>query len=326
MSPSSHLPTPPIPADTNLSRYDGIAFSACALEQSPIYRQGTSAGGALVYVALMNLIKASWRQLPTGSLPNDDRELARMARLDKRQFARVRDQLLGEWPLHSDGRRYCAIVTPVVVMLRKNNQLRPLKATLTRLDAALSMQRTVPAAPTPHTNHPPDDAAEFEAIKATFVEAVRYSFGAGAVPHTFGSKDCEAVANWLNDGASIALIQRVIREQCARISGKSLGAPKTIWILDQDVRRAMSSEASSTAGSGARSGADVIDLDTRRQVESIPDNIWERRLSRLIAARGSFDCWMSNEYGPRPGQPGCRVPDHLLRKFADSLGLNAGAA
>lgn len=49
---------------------------------------------------------ASWHQVPSGSLPNDDKVLRRLCGISDRAWIRCRDAVLEKWTLCSDGRLY----------------------------------------------------------------------------------------------------------------------------------------------------------------------------------------------------------------------------
>lgn len=58
------------------------------------------------FKAALTLWWASWKQLPAGSLPNDERVLAGLARIDPRRWNKVRVVALRGWVLCQDGRLY----------------------------------------------------------------------------------------------------------------------------------------------------------------------------------------------------------------------------
>ena len=64
----------------------------------------TASREARLYGFTLNL--KSYKQKPAGSLPSDDRLLARLAECDHDEFLAVRDQVLEGWMLCSDGRYY----------------------------------------------------------------------------------------------------------------------------------------------------------------------------------------------------------------------------
>lgn len=60
---------------------------------------------------------ASWHQIPAGSLPDDDAELATFAGFGRvvKEFKKIRTGALRGWVKHSDGRLYHAVVTEKVL-------------------------------------------------------------------------------------------------------------------------------------------------------------------------------------------------------------------
>jgi hypothetical protein len=60
--------------------------------------------------ALVSLWCESWQQVPAGSLPNNERVLARFAMCDAPEWERIRERALENWQLCSDGRLYHPVV------------------------------------------------------------------------------------------------------------------------------------------------------------------------------------------------------------------------
>jgi hypothetical protein len=60
--------------------------------------------------ALVSLWCESWQQVPAGSLPNNERVLARFAMCDAPEWERIRERALEGWQLCSDGRLYHPVV------------------------------------------------------------------------------------------------------------------------------------------------------------------------------------------------------------------------
>lgn len=65
-------------------------------------------GNASEKVAALHLWGAAWRQTPTATLPNDDRQLCQLAGLEDnmRKWKRVRERALQGFELGEDGRLY----------------------------------------------------------------------------------------------------------------------------------------------------------------------------------------------------------------------------
>jgi hypothetical protein len=105
-------PAPLVAADVDLRGYSFM----------PLYRQRllTSRFNNLAsdseFRAGLLLWVAAWDQLPSGSLPTDDRELAILAGLgrDLRQWRKVKKWALHNWHLCDDGRLYHPVVAETV--------------------------------------------------------------------------------------------------------------------------------------------------------------------------------------------------------------------
>src|SRR3954463_8796401 len=60
--------------------------------------------------ALICLWAESWHQVPAGSLPDNDKVLARLSMCEREDWARVRERALQAWQKCSDGRLYHPVV------------------------------------------------------------------------------------------------------------------------------------------------------------------------------------------------------------------------
>jgi len=95
-------PKPPIPETVDLRSYPRILIGLAWLLDSEFAIR--SSPGA--YKALIRLLGASWRQVPAGSLPSDERLLSYWAGLAPDAWSAIREELLGELVLCDDGRLY----------------------------------------------------------------------------------------------------------------------------------------------------------------------------------------------------------------------------
>lgn len=107
---SSELPDPPYPADTeagsfnldvNVRRFFGSTTWALT-------------DGDVIGQCILTWF-VSWDQVPCGSLPNNDEELAVRLKCSKSFFDKHRSEILRGWNLHSDGRLYHPVITERVL-------------------------------------------------------------------------------------------------------------------------------------------------------------------------------------------------------------------
>lgn len=101
---SSTLPPPPISADVDLRDFQYMELDVRVLRDSRFAAQVS--GDA--FRAGVLLWCAAWHQVPAGSLPNDDIELASLAGYGRffKEWRKVRDEALTQFTLCSDGRLY----------------------------------------------------------------------------------------------------------------------------------------------------------------------------------------------------------------------------
>jgi hypothetical protein len=102
------LPAPPIPAEVDLTDF---AFMPMEVRRVRDSRFAATATGE-EFMAGMLLWCASWHQIPAGSLPDDDIQLANLAGFGRvvKVFRKIRKGALYGWTKHSDGRLYHPVV------------------------------------------------------------------------------------------------------------------------------------------------------------------------------------------------------------------------
>ncbi|HEX3163564.1 MAG TPA: hypothetical protein VHQ92_13385 [Pseudolabrys sp.] len=88
----------------------------------------------------MALKLASFEQLPAGSLPNDDAMLRDLADLTEPTYRTMRDRLMADWVLCSDGRLYHSGVAAMVMANLKRLRRPPAKHKVVSLVEKLEAQ------------------------------------------------------------------------------------------------------------------------------------------------------------------------------------------
>lgn len=106
----SDAPPPPVSPGTDVSALDGFMLNVERLLASELLAIGTPEE---CWAALMLWCRA-WKQVPAGSLPNDERILASFSGTGKR-WAKVREVALHGFVLCSDGRLYHRFLCTEVV-------------------------------------------------------------------------------------------------------------------------------------------------------------------------------------------------------------------
>jgi hypothetical protein len=100
----SDLPSPPVPPDINLRSYCWMKLDLSRLHSSDFIHLASNEE----FGATIKLWTESMRQVPAGSLPNDDKILASLAgyRGSPRRWMKVKTTALHGFSLCSDGRLY----------------------------------------------------------------------------------------------------------------------------------------------------------------------------------------------------------------------------
>lgn len=103
MSADEKLPAPLVPAHTDLRGYEFMPLYGDVLRRSAFNHRATDAE----FRAAINLWWSSWWEEPAASLPNNERDLARLAGLDDlRKWRKVRALAMHKWVLCADDRWY----------------------------------------------------------------------------------------------------------------------------------------------------------------------------------------------------------------------------
>lgn len=108
MPENNELPAPLTPADCDLRSYEYMPLDVVRLWDSDL---ATLASGDEFRAAVLLWCK-SWHQVPSGSLPDDDKLLSTMAGYgrDMRGWKRMKSGAMRGWMLCSDGRWYHPVV------------------------------------------------------------------------------------------------------------------------------------------------------------------------------------------------------------------------
>lgn len=106
------LPPPPVPADCDLRNFQDMPLEVDTLRDSDLRRRSTGDE----FKAAVILWAACWHQMPSGSLPDDDVELADLAGIGTgkpavRAWQKVKPMALRGWYKASDGRLYHPVMS-----------------------------------------------------------------------------------------------------------------------------------------------------------------------------------------------------------------------
>lgn len=104
---------PMTPPNCDLRDFAFMPLDAARLFGSEFHAISSDAG----WRAGVTLWLKAWHQVPAGSLPDEDVQLARLAEFgrDVRRWKKVRAEALRGWVLASDGRRYNPVVAVYVL-------------------------------------------------------------------------------------------------------------------------------------------------------------------------------------------------------------------
>lgn len=108
VEPTVSLPAPLVPKYVNLRRFEKMPLAVQRLRDSSL----ASTPNPEAFRCAILLFCSSWHQVPAGSLPGDERELAKLAGFGRnfRTFLKVSSETLRGWVKCSDGRFYHPVV------------------------------------------------------------------------------------------------------------------------------------------------------------------------------------------------------------------------
>lgn len=102
----TELSNPPISPDVDLRDFQFMPLDVVRLRDSDLALTATAEG----FRAAVMLWCAAWHQRPPGSLPNNDKAIARLAGCDADALHQIRDEALHGFELFNDGRLYHLVV------------------------------------------------------------------------------------------------------------------------------------------------------------------------------------------------------------------------
>ena len=98
------LPVPPVPPEVDLRDFGFMPLDVATLMSSSLWVKAKK--DPRVGHAAVSLWCKAWHEVPASSLPNDDELLADFAGCDDVEFARIKERVLSNFVLCSDGRLY----------------------------------------------------------------------------------------------------------------------------------------------------------------------------------------------------------------------------
>lgn len=106
------LSAPPISDDVDLRGFPFMPLEVKRLKESKQWRRARK-NPAIGFYSL-NLWMAAWHQVPAGSLPDDEEDLADYAWCEMEKWPEVKDQVMRGWEKCSDGRWYHSVLSEKV--------------------------------------------------------------------------------------------------------------------------------------------------------------------------------------------------------------------
>lgn len=247
---------------------------------------------ALEHGAYLLLLMMAWRS-PDCCLPNDDETLARWASVDGRTWKRIKPRVMAFWTLAEDQwsqarlSREREFVSKRADVARANGKLggKPKRLKSNGSDnPAGSTQATQPKAPNPNPN---PTATQQDARALPFDRLIEAASVNGTCHPNLVITIAEALA-YIDKG----------------------------YDLEADLLPVVRGKASPEIRSWRYFGA-IVEANAKHRGQitpkpAAPDFNWQAAVDLFRADPTSW----ATGWGPKPGEPGCRVPAHVLSKAA----------
>jgi hypothetical protein len=303
---TTDTPIPFVPADVDLSKFDGFMLNTERLLGSELVALST---GEEFKAAILLWCRA-WKQRPAASLPNNEKVLASFAGVPLAKWRKIRGMALRGFVLCSDGRLYHPILAADAIRAHKAAEQRR-NAIRKRWDGAPEDTKL------PTGKIRPNDARTTDEIPKTGqgrdIDSNSEAKASGGEP-PMAPLDLDKEF-WRTSKAFLAQAGEMSPEQAGGIIGR--------WRKDHSREAVMSALARAQAenpsnvvefiagclrrgGSGGSNDAASV-----MPIANSPDDSWRRAMGLFVKKR----LWVRNVDGPPPGHPNCRVPPHILAEF-----------
>lgn len=323
---------PLTPANTDLRDFPSLMLDVQRLRDSDLSLMSTGDE----FKAAVLLWAASWHQLPAASLPDDERLLAGLTRLSTTAWRKVRAIALRGWIACTDGRLY----HPVIAEKALECWLEKLRARISSgygnakryggtfdrgpLDSEIEATCALLAKLNPKSR------ALAKAHRATQVTTSEQAPGGTPGGNPAGSQLKGTEGNTLPERAPsapqdrnkeawrrgvelLSTAGRMAEPKARQFFGKLLrdsqleGCDLLASIVAAEGTGTADPQGYLTAAARQIRDRKVGQTKPQATVDTWGDDEW-RRAYRLFRAEG---VWGDN-MGPRPGEPNCRVPAHVL--------------
>jgi hypothetical protein len=148
-------------------------------------------------------------------------------------------------------------------------------------------------------------AATPEQIIEAFDHILVYIYGASYARDNPNKTDLETATRWADEGLDLVTASCVFFDRMSWMHEKHLrwhdkgdrtNVPGSLKVFDENIEAAIRRVAT---GSG--------DMDEWER----SDSQWRARVKMFVGNR----YWLEDHWGAPPGQPGCRVPQSIMREF-----------
>ena len=332
-------PAPYVPANADLRDFPAMLLDVVRLRDS---RLALTASGD-EFMAAVLLWAAAWHQVPAGSLPEDERELAGLAKVEPRKWARVRAMVLRQWVLCSDGRLHHPVIAEKALecWIEKLNarissgmghakrwgqpfDREPLDAELANaldlLHRLNPKSRALAKARRPARAKGQGDTPETDADGVPVAMPVAWQ-QKGTEGNTLPERadaqpeDPNKEA-WRRGPAVIAMAGRTSNAGARQLFGKLL---RDHGLEARDLLPAVvKAEGLGTADPQGYLTAAARALAKRSNGGTAPVDVagWDDDVWAVALANYGEDGAWSEAMGPRPGEPGCMAPANLVLRIA----------
>lgn len=333
-------PEPLVPAECTMSGNDWFPLHFDRLRKSKWWRRATD----LARARNVMLWGEAYKQVPAGSMPDDDDELAEAAGfgMDVDAFMAAKHEIMSPWVFCADGRWYHPTVCEVVLEAwERTSERRKLAAKKKAAQRAKTRGRAAPASMVPSENaavpaadeNVPGDTSEnggdidtHDRQDSTGQTEPPLAPQGGQNEDSGGAekaadlgdgrpprrKPAKPIPESFPDAAAIEVEQARARTAGANLDAAYQAGRFRNWAIGKDARYADWTATWRNWMAKAISEAPKVIGATPATTVGAPEDAWKRRVREF--SRNGY--WNRLEWGPPPGREGCKVSPEIQREFS----------
>lgn len=325
-------PDPLVPAECSMAGNEWFPFYFDRVRKSKWWRRATDVARARNVMMWGEAFKAA----PAGSLPDDDDELAEAAGygMDIDAFLAVKGDIMAPWVLCSDGRWYHPTVCEVVLDAwersserkkaaaeRQRRRRDKVRGVTPKIADVTPQSREVTGESASVTRDTAENERDFGIQDRTGQDSTEPPLppegeSRGDLERDGGKPEARRkpkrpIPDGYPDAAAIAEQQGRARDAGKNVDIANQADRFRNWALGKDARYVdWAATWRNWADRTIREAPAAYTPAASPSAQVSPDDLWRRRIQAY--RRNAY--WNRLEWGPAPGQPGCKVSPEIQRE------------